>query len=119
MAFCFEHDDGWLPLVTWTAAQLAAVARETGCACRVIQVKEKFAALTMYYRVDDACPADVRNRLTAIVDGAARLSALTCERYGRPGRCWRGWGDWLKTLCGACAARWDPAAVPDPWPRRR
>jgi hypothetical protein len=59
---------------------------------KVVQVKEKFGTLCFYCGGND--------RIDNFVGLAERLSAVTCETCGKPGKL-RG-GSWLYTACDGC-----------------
>lgn len=64
---------------------------------RVVQVKEKFGTLRLYYDGGN-------DTVEGFVDALDALSARICEGCGAPGRC-RGPEDgrrWLLTLCDTC-----------------
>lgn len=76
---------GWRPLVARAVAAIEAAGGE------VEQVKEKFGTLRVYY-----CGPDVPE-----INAIERVSALTCETCGAPGRM-RTRGYWLMTRCDWC-----------------
>lgn len=91
-------DAGWYPLVIATDARLAEIDPRYV----VQQIKEKFGTLRYYCAAggDDPAPALV-DALEAIVEDAERVSAVTCERCGKPGAL-RRTRYWAKTLCASC-----------------
>jgi len=93
----FECGDGWYGTVQELSAELEAISRLGGAnRLRVVQVKEKLAALRVYF--------DVPAPATAIrlVDAAIESSRVTCELCGAPGNLRPYRGGLLKTLCGKC-----------------
>lgn len=90
--FAFEVGAGWLP-----HAQ-AAVTAIRGAGGSVLQVKEKFGGLRIYFEA----PADVYDQLDRLVDDTAYRCSFLCEDCGKEAACVRTEG-WLKTLCPACA----------------
>lgn len=83
---------GWFPLLEQLDRDLAALDSDY----RLLQVKEKFAALRVY-------PAGaVSEEMNALIDAAAVLSAKTCERCGQPGV--QRPGGWVIVLCDDCSA---------------
>jgi hypothetical protein len=75
--------DGWRDLVEKAVARLAAAA-PTGSNLRIVQIKEKFATLRLYFRANDLGTAWANIR-QAIQLAEAR-SACTCEICGAEGR---------------------------------
>ena len=62
---------------------------------RIFQIKEKFGTLRFYGSLDDT--------LDKMIEEAEKLSAITCEACGAPGRV-RHTGWWL-CLCDVCEDR--------------
>ena len=94
----FECGDGWYAIVEELSEELEAIARAGGQnRLNVVQVKEKLAALRVYF--DRPAP----EKAIAIVDAAIRKSRVACEFCGAPGELSRYREGWLKTLCGKCA----------------
>lgn len=115
--------DGWYPIVDELCSEIEVQLGPEGCAdFAVVQVKEKFAALSFYYRYpaeegsgepvilaadgvqslrSSGVAIDVernRSKLRALVDHADERCASTCQRCGAPGQR-RNLGGWLATLC--------------------
>lgn len=80
--------DGWLPIVR-TAVRLVEMKRE------VVQVKQKFGGLRIYYHGAPDAECDETIRL------AEDLCARTCERCGANGRMARS-GEYVWVSCGRC-----------------
>lgn len=74
---------------------------------RVMQIKEKFAGLRFYWRMDNG--DDIALRIEAAVTSAEARAAAACQTCGDPGRL-RNDGGWLCTLCDE---------HDDEWKRRR
>lgn len=83
---------GWFPLLRRAFARLEAL----GVPVSVSDIKEKYGTL----RLDVDAQGD---RVDAIVGDAEKLSTVTCELCGAPGKL-RRHRPWLKTLCDAHAA---------------
>jgi len=81
---------GWHSLLDELHAELVRVAPEY----RTEQVKEKFAALTVYIE-------PYSEEIYAILDKYYARSKTVCEQCGEPGEV-RHSRFWLKTLCGLC-----------------
>ena len=87
---------GWGPLVR----SVFSLALLTEPAPVVVQVKEKWGALRVYYDGGDA-------RFEAFVDAMELASTRICETCGARGRPRR--RSWDLTLCDACDAERHPA----------
>jgi len=93
-----EVGDGWRALV-----EHFYEAVEPHHCTQIIQVKEKYGLLRMYFDHDyencidnDKCAGMLSNLESEL----AHLSSRMCESCGRYGRA-RG-GGWIKTLCDEC-----------------
>ncbi|AQH01381.1 hypothetical protein A9R05_21355 [Burkholderia sp. KK1] len=96
----FECGDGWYGIVEELSGELEAMGRAGGLnRLNVVEVKEKLAALRIYFEK----PAP--EKAIAFVDAAIERSRFTCELCGAPGQLSRYREGWLKTLCGKCAAQ--------------
>ena len=113
---------GWYPIVDELCSEIEVLLGPSGCAdFSVVQVKEKFASLSFYYRypaeetpdqpsilaadgvqrLRSGAALDVegnRAKLRTLVDHADERCAATCQRCGAPGHR-RNLGGWLATLC--------------------
>ena len=78
----FEIGDGWFGIVDRLSAKLA---KDT--ALYVVQVKEKYGRLKVYWERDESAPRDPRldAEIEAAIDEAADESERTCEVCGEPG----------------------------------
>lgn len=76
---------GWYNLVL--NVELAAQKKNV----EIAQVKEKFGTLRIYTETSDS-------DLNTIINTAEKLSEVTCESCGGPGRL-RNTHGWLKTMC--------------------
>jgi hypothetical protein len=77
---------------------------------RVSQIKEKFGALTIYFRGQDLAPG-VRERLSAVTDNARRRSVCICEICGSPACLGAGVGA-ISVRCSRCAPDgWGPLDI--------
>ena len=96
----FECGDGWYRIVQELSVELEAIAIAGGVnRLNVVQIKEKLAALRVYF--GRMAPE------TAItfVDAAIERSRVTCELCGAPGDLRRYREGWSRTLCERCATR--------------
>jgi len=81
---------GWHSLLDELHAELVQAAPDY----KTLQVKEKFAALTVYVSPHS-------EEIRAILDKYYARSTTVCEQCGEPGET-RHSRFWLKTLCDAC-----------------
>jgi hypothetical protein len=106
---------GWSRLVT------AAHRRLTNAKCRIVQVKEKFGGLRVYFDPPETTAmSKARRRSLAALNRwerwIERRSFSVCEGCGaRGGRVVR--GRYVRTLCAMCAWRWLEGA--DAWSKIR
>jgi hypothetical protein len=105
MCFGFEVGDGWYKILDETFAEITKVMEVHNCDVTLMQVKEKFGTLRIYYaltsantEVDDVCAED--DRVYEIVCEAEDKSAKTCEVCGEPGKCNN--EGWIKCRCENC-----------------
>ncbi|SCX31502.1 hypothetical protein SAMN02799620_05365 [Mycolicibacterium fluoranthenivorans] len=93
-------DAGWYPLVIATDALLAGL--DPGYV--VHQVKEKFGTLRYYsWPSSEDVARETLGAMDAVIAGAERASAVTCERCGATGFLHQAVRGWMKTLCASCA----------------
>ncbi|MGD9724862.1 MAG: hypothetical protein AB7V39_00440 [Nitrospiraceae bacterium] len=81
--------DGWYKILD----QMCQKIQETGIPVQFSQVKEKFGTLRVY--TDGSTDA-----VEDIITWAAKVSAVTCEECGEPGKMQR--GGWLSVRCKEC-----------------
>jgi hypothetical protein len=89
MAFGFECRDGWFDILNELFAKMEASDTEIV----LLQVKEKFGTLRVYYHGGD-------DTVYGWVEAAEAKSAVTCEQCGQPGEL-RG-TYWVYTACDEC-----------------
>lgn len=87
-----EIGDGWHSIFETLCEELTRLG-----GIKILQVKEKFAALTVYIA---PCPIETLKA----VDAAYKLSLKTCEFCGVPGT--QVSDGWIKTLCEPCHKKW-------------
>lgn len=88
-----EIGDGWHSIFEKLCEELTEIG-----GIRILQVKEKFAALTVYvYPQPDAA--------FEAISRAYKASKETCEFCGSPGVQVSN-GYWIKTLCEPCHKKW-------------
>ena len=96
----FECGDGWYGIVEELSAELEAIATAGGAnRLNVVQVKEKLAALRVYF------DRPASEAAIALVDAAVERSRFTCELCGAPGELRQYREGWLRTLCERCVSQ--------------
>lgn len=99
MAFGFECDDGWFPLIyrlcEGIQKELDGLDEQFNEDFYVVQVKEKFAGLRFYI-------SGGTEKIFDLIHEAEEESYRTCEKCGKPGVV-RIRGGWYKCLCEDCA----------------
>lgn len=84
--------DGWLPIVEAAVEQLEDLGAD------ILQVKQKFGGLRIYF----VAPIQRADEASAIVAAAERICADTCERCGSVDRVELVESGWYETLCAPC-----------------
>ena len=87
-----EIGDGWHSIFETLCEELASLG-----GIKILQVKEKFAALTVYIT---PYPVEAQKAL----DAAYKRSLETCEFCGNAGTQFS--DGWIKTLCDPCQKKW-------------
>jgi hypothetical protein len=101
--------DGWRDLVETAVGRVAkAVAAVPAGSLRIVQVKEKFAGLRLYWH-GAGLSDEIRNAVDEAVALAEARSACTCEVCGAEGRLYNR-GGWFATACPD-HAQGDPVAI--------
>lgn len=97
MGWGFETGDGWFDIIYNAAKKIEPLIEELqrqGVEEEMLpaaaQVKEKFGTLRFYTNMATA-------EIEAIVDEAEKLSTVTCDVCGKPGKLTG--GGWLSTRC--------------------
>jgi len=98
---------GWYPLVDGLCSDIEAVLGDACAMFQVLQIKEKFGGLRVYYRLQCASdfPAGVGARVRDLVQQAEADSKGLCEQCGAPAKL-RNREGWLVTLCEPHLAEW-------------
>lgn len=94
MAWGFDIDGGWEPILRWLLMGLDTLRREKAPELRLTQVKEKFGRLRVY--IGQA--PDEAHTLCAV---ASAMSGYVCEMCGDAGHVRD--GSWIRTLCDKCS----------------
>lgn len=104
----FEVGPGWMDICR------AAVERVEAAGAEVVQVKEKFGGLRIYWSSPDPEDAGIYERIQPIVREAEIVAAWTCMECGKVK------GDvkvrssltgWLVGYCGECLRAWNEELV--------
>lgn len=93
MAFGFECDDGWLPILETLFEGIDMVIKAQKLEdFKVTQVKEKFGGLRVYtnYSTD---------LIDMLIDGAEARASITCEICGELNAKNKSVNGWFKTVC--------------------
>jgi hypothetical protein len=108
-----EVGDGWRTLVETAVGRIAqVVAAAPPASVSIVQVKEKFASLRLYWR-GESLSREAENTVADAVALAEARSACTCEICGGPGVLHRAGGQ-LHIACAA-HAKGKPVAVEKGW----
>lgn len=101
--------DGWRELIETAARRISeAVAAAPPATVTVVQVKQKYGTLRVYWHGNDLSASAEQNVQNAVALAEAR-SACSCEICGAPGVL-HSRGDWLSTACSD-HARGEPVPV--------
>jgi hypothetical protein len=99
MAFGYECDKGWWPLIDECVAEIEKQAEREKIDVQILQVKEKFGGLRIYV-------SSGTNKIDDIIDRYEILADHLCETCGSfctaKLRVCHGW---YKTLCSDCAQK--------------
>jgi hypothetical protein len=107
MAFGYECDKGWWPLIDECIEKLEEEAKKTPFNFEILQIKEKYGTLRIYLSSEN-------DSLFGIVERYELFSSHLCELCGefwtaKERRSANGEGGWFKTLCLKCAKENDYA----------
>ena len=91
--------DGWQDLIERAVARVAAAVAggPAGSGVGIVQIKEKFGTLRLYYHARKL-PTKIFARVREAIDLAEARSACTCEECGAEGRLYKRNG-WYLTRC--------------------
>ena len=109
LAFGFECDDGWYELLKEMFKEIVDRYKLAGLAVdlEVLQIKEKFAELRVYYSFkqgDSPVNQELRNDIDKIIEAYENKSNKVCEICGAEGGLKKK-GYLMKTLCDQCYAK--------------
>lgn len=93
--FYFEIEDGWYQLVYDLFTNIQSHCTATGEKVKMLQVKEKFGGLRVYYNHEGS---ENDSNIFNLVMEAQNKSYSTCEITGGAGHLHKR-GLWVKTLC--------------------
>ena len=97
--FYFEIEDGWYQIVFDLFTKIQKHCDYTKQKVTIVQVKEKFAGLRVYYSHEGG---EEDNVIFDLVMEALNKSYSTCEQTGGVGSLYHR-GVWVKTLCNESA----------------
>lgn len=93
-----ECDVGWFDIIDKCLSDLLKISYETGLDIQVVQIKEKFGGLRVYYDLEDSeNNEDIYKQINTAIDAAEDESYTVCEVCGEQGSLQR--KGWWKTLC--------------------
>jgi hypothetical protein len=92
----FSHQSGWYPIIESLCLRL----EKTEKSVRLVQVKEKFGGLRVYWESDHD-PGDAESQcIHGLILGMEKWASHTCELCGLPGTFRNEPGrHWIRTLC--------------------
>jgi hypothetical protein len=96
ICFGFEVDDGWMPILEELFEKIDKVTKENNLDITIVQVKEKFGSLRVYWHGSDTENDDISN----LIWEAEKQSACTCEKCGKPGTMQT--DGWMCVRCEDC-----------------
>lgn len=102
--FYFETGDGWYDLIYTACKELQEWSDANTTQIILLQVKEKFGAIRIYYNVATSLLIDLAE-MTAIIEKAEKLSTQTCEKCGSMENVERTNFGWVKYLCSECRTK--------------
>ncbi len=92
--------EGWHAIVYDLLSEIDKLAAEhIVLMFLVVQIKEKFGDLRVYYRVDPLVSDEVRQKLSQIVSRHTARGSSTCEICGVPGRIGSYFTGYYQALC--------------------
>ena len=93
-----ECDIGWFDIIDKCLSDILKICYEAGASVQIVQIKEKFGGLRIYYDLEDAeNNLDVYKQINDAIDIAEDESYTICEYCGEEGKLQR--KGWWKTLC--------------------
>jgi hypothetical protein len=106
-----EGHERWCQLIDNAFSSAEQILLDYPCASfRIVQVKEKFGALRIYFR-EKGLPAEVSARLREIMQAANDQSSYVCEIFGESARLGQRPGC-FSVRCPSCAPNgWVPTNV--------
>lgn len=100
MCFGFVCGDGWYNIIDEFLSRLTLILKREKFTIDIIQIKEKFGSLRIYYNMNDEQEKH-RKEVRNILMLAELKSFKTCEICGKDGDIRQDNG-WVSTLCNSC-----------------
>lgn len=99
----FEHQEGWAGIIDKMCSALNHFFElsKNNYGFKILQIKEKFGVLVIYYCITEDCSDEVKYIIDAIIKAAEIKSRGTCERCGKYGYLRRD-SSWIHTYCDDC-----------------
>lgn len=102
LQYGLEHQSGWDDLIDTMSSRINTIlSSDLKCEIELLQVKEKFGELRIYYRLR-ASQVGTTAAVAEAVKIAQEASGNICEVCGKPGMLLR--GNLMKTRCASCAS---------------
>jgi len=102
MCFGFEHGSGWYNILDNLFQKITDLLVEPN-KIKMIQVKEKFGLLRVYFDQIN-CSEDIYNKIYDLINEAEEQSGKTCEVCGKEAKCTSN-GGWVSTVCDECKGK--------------
>lgn len=97
IGFGFECGPGWSNILDDVFAKISTAQKENFLDFKIVQVKEKFGGLRIYYRCSDG-RIDIVDQ---IISEAVKLASKTCEQCGSESEL-KSYEGWFTTKCEKC-----------------
>ena len=100
---CFEHQNGWAVILDRFCLCLNYLFKleENDYGFKILQIKEKFGILVIYYSFDENVPDAFNYIVKSLVDQVKDRSRIICEKCGEYGSLRSDTG-WIHTYCDKC-----------------
>ena len=92
-----ECDIGWFEIIDKALSDILRIVYEADINLQIVQIKEKFAGLRIYYDIEGDADEETRKQINDAIDRAEIDSYTICEICGEQGKVQK--KGWWKTLC--------------------